>query len=354
MKVLITGVSGFIGSHLAAALVSLGHDVLGTYRNNPPRLLSRYEQGFMGAKPRKGSLRTERAELGNKETLKELSQGMDGIIHIAGRASDWGSKQQFYQSNVLPLQHFIELFADNTHDNKAASSLRFFIHTSSIAVHGFGGHVNTTEDGPYYPIFNSYQYSKLESEGILLKRAAEKSEPAIGIIRPGNVYGPDDTTFLYLILNAMKSGKMGYLDKGQRLTCPVFIDDLLAAYIALMKKLTETPLQVHGRVYNITGGEKITWKEEIELCADSAGLTRPKRSLPAWLVLIVAHLLAGLSKIAGAKKPPDLTPYRIRNVRKDYHFSIDRAMTELNWKPRVKFHEGIIPSVRAWQEYEKT
>ena len=353
MKILVTGISGFIGSHLAAALASLGYDVIGTYRNNPPRLVTRYEKGFMGSKPQKGSLSPQWLELADKEALKEICQGLDGIIHIAGHVSDWGPKQQFYESNVLPLQHFIELFQDNEQGSKRSSTLRFFIHTSSISVHGFGTHENTSEDGPYYPLFHPYQLSKRESEDILLKQAFEKSEPAIGVIRPGNVYGPGDTTFLYPIFNAIKSGKMGYVDKGRHLTCPVFVDDLVAAYITLLKKLTETPAQVHGRVYNITGGENITWKEEMELCADSAGLARPVRSFPAWPLLIIAYMLTGLFKTLGAKKPPDITPYRIKNVGNDYHFSVARAMNELDWKPRTKFHEGIIPAAKAWQEHEQ-
>ena len=307
----------------------------------------------MGAKVKKGSMTAVQADLSDKEKIRDIVQGVDGIIHIAGHASDWGSKQQFYQSNVLPLEHYLTVIDEQVQNNKKASSVGFFIHTSSISVYGFGSHKGTTEDGNYYPPIHFYQQSKLDSEDVLLQYAARHSSPAIGIIRPGNVYGPGDTTIVYPLLDAIKVGKMGYLSQGKRLTCPIFIDDLVAAYMALMNKLIKTPPLVHGRVYNITGGETITWREKLELCADSAGLDRPSLSVPGWIILIIAHLVTGIFKLFRAKKAPDLTPYRITNVINDYHFSIARAMGELDWKPKTKFSEGILPTVKAWQQHGK-
>ena len=347
MKILITGVSGFIGSYMAAALISLGHDILGTYRNNPPRAVTRYKQGFMDQKEHKGSLTTIQADLSNKETIRELIRNVDGIIHIAGLTTDWGTTQQFHQSNVLPLQHFIDAF--NEADRNRELTVRFFIYTSTISVHSFGKHVNSTEDGPYYRPCSLYQNSKIEGEGIILKRAAADSKPAIAIIRPGNVYGPGDTTVLYPILDATKTGKMMYIDKGKYLTSPIFIDDLISAYIALMNKLLETPAMVHGSLYNITSGENITWKEMMEICAQHADLKKPQYSFPEWFGLIIAYVLTGLFRIVHTKTPPEITPYRIRFISNDYHFSITKAMNELDWKPKTTFSEGIIPSIEAWK-----
>ncbi|MGI9255546.1 MAG: NAD-dependent epimerase/dehydratase family protein [Salinispira sp.] len=343
MKILVTGISGFIGSHVAAALAALGHDVTGVYRHNPPRKVPEYEHGFMNFPVKKGTVTPQQADISDGKTVEKLTRGMDGVIHIAGRASDWGTREQFYRANFMPIRHFIAAFQNN--------APRFFIHTSTISVYGFGAHRHTTEEGPYYRITHPYQTSKLASEKLLFTYAAENSSPALAIIRPANVYGPGDTTLMYPILNAVNTGKMGLVNKGRYLTSPIFIDDLVSAYIALMNTLTDSPQQVHGRTYNITSGEIITWEEKIALCAATLKCPIPKLTAPRLPALIAAYGVTGVYHLIRSKTPPDLTVYRVKHVSSDYHFSINRAIHDLHWKPETFFREGIIPTVKAWREY---
>ncbi|AHC16421.1 NAD-dependent epimerase/dehydratase family protein [Salinispira pacifica] len=352
MKILVSGISGFIGSHLAAALSVLGHEVTGTYRSNPPRDIRRYAEGFPPVNGRSavtaGSVTGVRADLSEYQTVEDLIRGKDAVIHVAGLVGDWGTKERFHRANILPVEHIIRgIRTIRKQDSSQAPG--YFIHTSSISVHGFGDLVNAGEEGPYFKLITHYQRSKLESEEIV--QEFSRTEPTVcGIIRPGNVYGPEDTTTMYPMLDAIRDGKMGFVDGGKRLTCPVFIDDMVSAYISLLDKMEEDPEPVNGEVFNITGGEQISWKEQIGLCAEKSGLPRPRLNAPGWLVLPVSGILAGLYALAGSKNPPDLTPYRIQQVRNNYHFSMEKARHLLGWEPRTPFAQGIVPTVRAWKE----
>lgn len=317
MKILVTGVSGFIGSHLAAALVSSGHDVVGVYRNNPPRQVTRYERGFMGAAVKMGSMTSRQANLSDKKMVADLVGDVDGVVQVAGYTSDWGTKEQYYKGNTLPVEHFIDAFSEGD-----GVPPRFFIYTSSIAAHGFGSHLQTTEDGPYHEISHQYQISKLAGEKILLERAARHSRPAMSVLRPGSVYGPGDTTVMYHILDAVGAGKMGMVNKGRHISSPIYIDDLIAGYMALINKLMDSPDQVHGRIYNITTEEKITWNKMIRTCSELIGCPVPKLNGPKWLALIAAYIVTGVFRLIRSKTPPDLTIYRVKHVGSDYHFPL--------------------------------
>jgi nucleoside-diphosphate-sugar epimerase len=346
MKVLVTGISGFIGSHVAAALAALGHRVTGTYRGNPPRILDRYRDGFRGTHVPGGTIDAVRADLSEAEEIAPLLQDAEAIVHIAGFALDWGPAERFYRANVLPVEYILDYLADHPGET------RLFIHTSSLSVHGFGHQRGSDEAGPYYPLITHYQRSKLESEE-LMQAAGKSAACAMGIIRPGNAYGPGDTTTMYPMLDAIRAGKMGLVNRGRHLTCPVFIDDLVAAYLALFEKLADAdtdPAEVP--VYNITGGEDISWRQLVEQACGAADLPFPRLQVPGWLAMAAAMAMSGAYRLAGAKHPPDLTRYRIQQVSHDYHFRMDKAQSELGWQPLIPFAQGIIETAAAWREHE--
>ena len=79
-----------------------------------------------------------------------------------------------------------------------------FVRIGSIAVHGFGLHAQTTEEGPYYPLCCPYQRTKKQAEEEVLTRSAPGFRTVV--LRPANVYGPGDTTTFYRLLAAQERG----------------------------------------------------------------------------------------------------------------------------------------------------
>ncbi len=176
MKVLVTGATGFVGSHLAAALAKRGDDVF--------CLARRPEQAAfiasLGALSAPGSLE-------DVESLKVALRGVEQVYHLAGLTAA-GSEQEFLGVNEGGTLRLILAI------RAAIPTLKRFVHVSSIAAVGptsRGGRL--TEDSPCRPL-TAYGRSKLAGEAVV--------RHAVGlpwtIVRPPVVYGPRDRELLRL------------------------------------------------------------------------------------------------------------------------------------------------------------
>ena len=320
----VTGASGFIGAALAIQLAATGRRVRGIYfRGGPPQRMRRLcEAGVV----------LQRHDLSTDRGARAALTGGATVVHCAAAVSDWGTRAHFRRHNV-------ELSA-RVCCAAAAAGCRRFVHASSAAVHGFGPHCGSTEDGPFYAPVSPYQESKLAAEQAVRAAAADAV-----VLRLGNVYGPDDTTSFYRILQALDGGLPAFVDGGRHLTCPVYIDDVARAF--------ELALEVEaaaGRVMLVTGGERVRWRQLLGHAARQLGRTPPRWSVPGWLALPAARLVEhGYRGLALAGEPP-LTVYRVAQTAHDYHFSIARAQAVLGFAPAVGYRDGLARTVRAYRE----
>ena len=176
--------------------------------------------------------------------------------------------------------------------------------------------------------------SKKAAEEYILAGNSDRIKTTI--IRPGNVYGPGDTTTFFRIFEAIERGIMGYIDGGNFLTCPVYIDDLVDAVIAAYEKPESA-----GKVFNITGGEKVTWRQLMEYSARLLDKKPPGLSLPAPVARFIARLLEMVFTIVRSRTGPPLTLYRVDHIAHNYHFSIDRAKQVLGFVPKTTWKHGF-------------
>jgi nucleoside-diphosphate-sugar epimerase len=102
-KILVTGASGFIGSHLVAALASRGESVRALYRRKEPPAALRDI-----AKRWPGLVELFNADLGDASRVVQAVNGVDAVIHAAALAADWGPLDLFikenYDATVLLLE----------------------------------------------------------------------------------------------------------------------------------------------------------------------------------------------------------------------------------------------------------
>lgn len=96
MKVLVTGVSGFIGGRIANDLVKKNYEVLGNGRSKfPENDLSSKVQYITGS-------------LDDPKVCAHITKDIDLVIHCAGKAGAWGSYQSFYEANVRATRQLLE------------------------------------------------------------------------------------------------------------------------------------------------------------------------------------------------------------------------------------------------------
>ena len=323
--ILITGVNGFIGSHVAERLLKEGHKVRGLVRKTSD--LSLIEgldiQLFYG-------------DITAPETLQQPLEGVDIVVHVAGLASDWGPYERFRRINVQGTQNIARA--------AAMAGVRRFVHISTVALHGFGHKQAVDEDFPMADTIFPYNESKKEAEKWLFE-FAEQTAMEITAVRPGNVYGPRDHTFIDKYLEALEQGKIAYIDGGRHKTCPVYIENLVEGILLAC---------FHERAKNepfiITDGLDITWKQFTDALADAMGLKRPKLSVPYGLVYALAWLMEMFYKLFRIQTPPLLTRYRIMNGGRDYYFSIEKARRILGYEPRIPLEEAVKRTVQWYKQ----
>jgi len=321
---LITGASGFIGGWLVRAALQRGHRLRAQYRRAtpPPQLAALAGRG----------VELVRADLARPEEARRIVAGVSRIVHAAGLVTDWAPEQAYETHN---LQATIDL-AEAARD----AGCRTFLFVSSVAVHGFGPHRHSTEEGPYYPAVSGYQRSKREAERRLL--ALADSRFRVTVVRPGNAYGPGDTTTFYRLFRAQQQGVKGTLGGGRQLTCPVYVEDFAhAAFLALEND------RCGGEIFNITGGEEVSWAELMGFTARLLG-ARPWLQLPVPAARALGRLVAGLYTLLRLPGEPPLTPYRVDHAAYDYHFSIQKARALLGYAPQVGWREGFRRTVEAY------
>jgi len=312
----ITGVNGFIGSHIAERLKNDGHEVIGLVRKTSDLSLIKHMD-----------LQLHYGDVAQKDSLLKGLAGADIVIHVAGFASDWGSLETFEKINVTGTKNIAYAAAEQ--------NVKRLVHISTVALLGFPNKRNVDETAPLPKTIFPYNESKKDAE-IWLFEFDKKTDMEITAVRPGNVFGPRDHTFIDKYLEAIESGKAAYIDGGRHWTCPVYIENLVDAVVSACF----TP-EAAGEAFNLTDGLEIDWRTFTEKFADALNAKRPKLSVPFYPAYFVSFLMEKIYKLFRAKNAPLLTRYRISNGGRDYHFSIEKARRLLKHEPKVDFDTAV-------------
>jgi UDP-glucuronate 4-epimerase len=293
VRYLVTGVAGFIGSHLAEALQEAGHDVVGIdcftdYYD--PALKEENARGL-------DLLRLDLAD----DDLRGPLDGVDGVFHLAGQPGVRASFRDFaaYLSrNVLATQRVFEA--------AAAAGIRV-VFASSSSVYGDAERYPTPEDVVPAPI-SPYGITKLACEN--LERAYVRSVSLDAVtLRYFTVYGPrqrPDMAFTRIVTALAERRPFELYGDGSVSRGFTYVADAVRATAIAMEHAPA------GAVYNVGGGTEASVREAIALCERIAGRPLEVRRLPV---------------AAGDPRRTAADTSRIR--------------AQLGWEPRVALEAGL-------------
>lgn len=312
MKVLITGASGFIGSHLVERLLRQGYDVSCLRRKDSDvRWLESLNVRFVSG------------DCCDRASLNDCVKGFDYVFHLAGLIKA-NSEMEFYRVNEKGTQNLIE--AIDRHN----SNIKRFVYLSTLSAHGPALKNNSlpSENGVPHPV-SDYGKSKLRGEDVVIRYS---SKVPVCILRPSVVYGPRDRQ-LYLIFKFINKGFVPYWGEGH--TSLVYIDDLINAIMLSI----ESEVAV-GKVYFISDGTVYSNSQIIDEIASALGKKAFKVRLPRVLLPVIGVLAEGVGKITG--KTTMINKDKMREIMyNDWVCDITNARIELGFNPAVGIKEGM-------------
>lgn len=263
MPILVVGAAGYIGSHIAHALVERGESVVAV------------DDLSTGSSQRLGRLPLHRIDVTSAEAVGALSELMlekqvDGVIHLAARKAVGESTRE----PLLYYSHNIDGVV-NVAAAMAAAGVRQVVLSSTAAVYGESGEAPLTEDAPTNPI-NPYGRSKLVGEWVLGDSAAAYGLRAASL-RYFNVAGAGDraladrglTNLIPLVVDAAQRGSAVEIfgddfptPDGTCVRDYVHVADVAAAHLAVLDRLRNA--REPHRVYNIGGGAGSSVREVVD------------------------------------------------------------------------------------------
>ncbi len=317
VSALVSGATGFLGSHLAAHLCAKGLKVRALARRTSD--LARLE-----------GLPVELCEgdLGDAASLERAARGQRLVFHTAGRVSDWGPRSAFLEANREGTRRVIVACR--------GAGVERLVHVSSLTVLGLPRDGRSIDEGAPYaeapPDF--YTQSKIAAERLV--REAHGAGLATTVVRPGVIWGPGDTTILPRFVALLRRGRMVYVAGGRNRIALSHVRNLSHGLL-----LAATTPAAAGQVYHVTDEEELTAREALDAIAAAAGTPPPRRSLPFGLVHGIAAVLEGGARLVGRQTPPSLTRYGVRLVSSDCAYVHGKARRELGYQPLVGFRQGL-------------
>jgi nucleoside-diphosphate-sugar epimerase len=301
MKVLITGVAGFVGSHLAEKLLAEKYDVVGIDKfldNYPRRFKQKNLEPFLKHTKFK-FLEADLLQVDLRELLKDISY----VFHLAaqpGVRSSWGDEFiQYSQNNIMATQLLLEASKE--------FRVKKIVYASSSSVYGDTADLPMREEGNTRPV-SPYGVSKLAAEHLCYLYWKAYGVPTVSL-RFFTVYGPRQRPdmFFHIFMDCLrKNEEVPLYDDGEQTRdftyCGDIVEGLLAAAV----------YPGAGEVFNLGGGTESS-------------------------VLNAIHIVEKISGLKAKLKTFDRQKGDVRHTRA----RLDSATEKLRYCPKVSLEEGL-------------
>jgi dihydroflavonol-4-reductase len=318
-KALVTGATGFVGSHFVPYLTARGFEVRAIDVHPPGRSLG------SGVEFRVQDIRDPRG-------LAAALDGVDTVFNLASVHLDvHATPTQFESVNVKALEQLIEL--------SAAARVRRVVQVSSVGVYGHVAHPPAAEDAPLNPD-NDYERTKAAGERAA-REAAQRTGLDLVIVRPSWVYGVGCPRTRKLI-GSLRKRRFFFIGRGNNLRHPVYIDDMSAG----LELAAAAGPEVAGHTFNIAGPRWMTVEEMVGEFARALRVPPPTLHVPRWLGLTVGWAAEQVSAVVGAEPP--VSRRTLAFFENDNAFDIGAARQALGFEPRTDLAEGVRAVIASW------
>jgi UDP-glucose 4-epimerase len=299
-KVVVTGGSGFIGSHVVEVLIDAGHEVIVIDHRMLPH---REDVGF------------EDVDLMDMSSTVAATRGAEHIFHLAAVSNvNYAYKYPVYTVavNVLGTAHVLEAARVN-------GTRRVYLASTVWVYNGTPNGEPLDETVPFYlnGAGHIYTSSKMACE-MLYHNYNQLYNVPFTILRLGIPYGPrmrEELLIPTFIKKALTGQPLTVAGNGSQYRNFIYVRDLAEAHVLAMKEIAE------NQTYNLEGSRKIT----------------------------VLEVAKEIRAIIGDHVRIESVPERPGDFR-GKEVAAEKAWQELGWKPKVKFNEGLRTTVEWFRQ----
>ncbi|MDX2279787.1 MAG: NAD-dependent epimerase/dehydratase family protein [Saprospiraceae bacterium] len=314
-NVFVTGGSGFVGQNLIPMLVEQGYQVKALARSE--KTIQKVER--LGAIAIKGDLNDGKA-------LEMGVEDCSSVFHLAASVDFFASELELKKLHVDATDLLL------TTARKAGVRKFVYLGAASVIMNG-KPILNADESFISENLLDGYSRTKLQAEQLVL-RANEKHFQTISL-RPPLIWGKGDPNTLPAIMNAVRKGKMQFIDGGKHRFVTCHVTNVCHALILADQS------EQGGKAYFLTDGETPVFKDFIKEYVATQGVTVPDKHVSLRMAKIVASIMEFVWKTFRLKGHPPLYRGLVNTLGLAFITSDKNARQELGYKTFVTIEEGF-------------
>lgn len=306
MKALVTGASGFTGSHLVAALLQRGDTVVGLVRKSSD--LSRLATS---------NIQLVYGDIGDRAALQTAMEGVDIVFHAAA----------YVELGIVDTAKMEQINLEGTRavlETAQAAGVSKMVYCSTIGIFGDtqGKTIDETFHRTQQGFSSGYDRTKYLAQQLVDEYAAHGFH--VVSVMPSGIFGADDPHFGPVIDTFLK-GRLKLWAGGDRVTGIVHVDDLVDGILLAAEKARP------GAYYILSAGN-LTTRDMFQILSRETGIAAPAEA-PQFLVRLLGNVLDPIGRLLSWQPPLS---------RERVHYLYDRcvrvdstkARQELGWQPR--------------------
>lgn len=327
MHVLVTGPGGFLGRYIVEQLLARGDRVRGIARGDYPELAAT-------------GVEMVRGDLADRDQVVAACEGIDCIMHVAGKVGVWGRWFDYFRSNVHGTLNILSACRQQ--------GVQRLVFTSSPSVTFAGTDQEGVDELEPYPRkwLSHYPHSKAMAEQFVLAMNGEEVTGGEKLrtcsLRPHLVWGPRDHHLTARLIERARSGKLRRVGKGNNLVDMIYVENAAEAHLLAADALGRDDSPAAGNAYFLSQGEPVNCWEWIDQILALVGEGPVKGSISRPAAYSIGRTLESAYWLARQfDREPRMTRFVAQQLATSHWFNITAARRDLGYEPRVSTEEGM-------------
>lgn len=314
-QVFVTGGSGFVGQNLIPLLLEQGYQVKALARS--AQAIQKVES--VGAIAIKGDLNDAKAlEIGIKDVAT--------VFHLAASVDFFASEKELKKLHVEGTELLLRV--------ARKAGVRKFVYLGAASVIMNGKPIaNADETYVSKHLIDGYSRTKLQAEKLVLSAKATHFQTIS--LRPPLIWGKGDPNTLPAIMDAVKKGRMQFIDGGQHRFVTCHVTNVCQALILAAQS------EQSGKAYFLTDGETPVFKDFIKKYVATQGVEVPDKHVSLRMAKTVASIMEFVWKTFRLKGHPPLYKGLVNALGLEFITNDTRARQELGYKTFVTIEQGL-------------